>query len=46
MEPENYEEWLEVTGVEDTSEAEGWYNCEEEDRYQYIQDHQEWWENF
>lgn len=45
MEP-GYEEWLEETGVDDTEENKGWYDCPEEDRYEYIIDNQEWWENF
>jgi len=46
MEPESYEEWLELSGIEDTEEARGWYECEEGDRAQYIEDHKDWWENW
>lgn len=44
--PTDYEEWLENANLEDTEENRGWYDCPEEDRYQYIQDHQEWWNDF
>lgn len=45
-EPEDYEEWLEITELEDTEENRGWYDCLEEDRSQYINDHPDWWEKF
>lgn len=46
MGPSNYEEWLEEVGLDDTAENRGWYECEEDDRASYIEDHQEWWDNF
>lgn len=42
----DYEDWLEKSGLEDTEENRGWYDCDEDDRYQYIQDHPDWWDNF
>ena len=45
-EPQNYEEWLFVTGNADSPENRGWYECPEDERAQYIRDHPEWWENF
>lgn len=41
-----YKEWLEETGLDDTDENKGWYDCPEEDRAGYISDNQDWWENF
>lgn len=42
----DYEEWLEETGLEDTAENQGWYECPEEDRAEYIRDNADWWQNF
>lgn len=46
MEPNSYEEWLELSGLDDTDENRGWYECPEEDRYDYIENNREWWESF
>ena len=43
---ENYVEWLEFTGNEDTEETRGWFDCPEEERADYIRNHQEWWSNY
>lgn len=43
---EDYEEWLEVTELEDTEENRGWFECPEEDRYKYIKEHNDWWNKF
>lgn len=43
---DNYEEWLELSGAEDSEETRGWYDCPEGEEYSYIQDHPEWWEKF
>lgn len=45
MNPE-YEEWLKETGLDDTEENKGWFNCPEEDRADYIRNNSEWWNNF
>ena len=29
MEPNSYEEWLELSGLDDTDENRGWYECPE-----------------
>lgn len=46
MEPNNYEEWLELSGLDDTDENRGWYECPEEDRHDYIENNRDWWESF
>ena len=40
-----YNEWLESAGEQDSKENRGWYNCPEEERSDYIKNHQEWWNN-
>lgn len=44
--PDDYDDWLEETGLEDTEENKGWYDCPDEDRHQYIKDNPDWWSNF
>lgn len=34
-----YDEWLNDIGEEDTSEIRGWFYCEENERAQYLEDH-------
>lgn len=34
------------TGLDDTEENKGWFNCPEEDRADYIKNNPEWWNNF
>lgn len=46
MNGEEYREWLEKAEVEDSKEARGWFECPEAEGTQYIQDHQEWWNEF
>ncbi len=41
-----YEEWLEETGLDDTKENQGWYDCPDDEKADYIRDNPEWWENF
>ena len=43
---DDYEGWLKTTGVEDTEETRGWYNCPDGEQHDYIENHQEWWNNF
>lgn len=43
---DNYEEWLELSGAEDSEETRGWYDCPEGGEDDYINEHQEWWNNF
>lgn len=45
-ENDDYQDWLDETGLEDTSENKGWYDCEEDERYDYIQNNPDWWEKF
>lgn len=40
-----YEDWLKETDHEDTELNRGWYECPEEERYEYIQEHEDWWED-
>lgn len=46
MDPNDYEGWLEETGLDDTEENKGWYESSDEDRADYIRDNPEWWSNF
>lgn len=43
---ESYYEWLEDTCLEDTEENRGWFECPDDDRADYIDEHSDWWENF
>ncbi len=43
---DDYEEWLELAEVEDSEETRGWYNCPEDEKADYIRNHQEWWDNY
>lgn len=43
---DGYESWLDTCGLEDTEENRGWYDCPEDQEGQYIEDHQDWWNNF
>ena len=45
-EPSDYEQWLEETGNEDSEETRGWYDCPDDQRSQYIEEHPDWWENY
>lgn len=35
----DYNEWLEEICEEDTPEISGWFNCEDNERSQYLEDH-------
>lgn len=43
---DSYEEWLEKTGLEDSEENRGWYDCPEDEKADYIENHQDWWDSF
>lgn len=43
--PENYEEWLDASGNEDTPTNKAWYNCPEEKRSDFIKENKSWWNN-
>lgn len=43
---DEYEDWLRETDIEDSEEAREWFDCPEEDRAQWIDDHEEWWNNW
>ncbi len=43
---EDYKEWLKETGLDDTKENKGWYDCPEEEKADYIKNNPDWWENF
>ena len=43
---DDYEEWLEETGLEDTEENHGWFDCPDDERSSYIEEHSDWWKNF
>lgn len=43
---DDYNEWLEITGAEDSEETRGWYDCPEGEKNAYIENHKEWWDNF
>jgi hypothetical protein len=36
---DSYEEWLEQTDQDDTQNARDWYNCPDEDREQWMENH-------
>lgn len=42
---DDYEGWLGLTGIEDTKESRGWYDCPDDSKSEYIRDHQDWWDN-
>jgi len=42
----DYQDWLKETGNEDTDENRGWYECPEDERADYIEEHSEWWSNY
>ncbi len=42
----DYDDWLNETGLDDTEENKGWFNCPDDDRADYIENHSDWWENF
>ena len=41
----DYETWLEDSGLDDTAENRGWYDCPEDDRSDYIENNRDWWDN-
>jgi hypothetical protein len=43
--PNDYENWLEDSGLDDTPENRGWYDCPLEESSEYIKDHPDWWNN-
>lgn len=43
---DNYKDWLEETGLQDTTENRGWFECSDEDRSTYINEHPDWWKDF
>lgn len=43
---DDYNEWLEIAEVEDSEETRGWYDCPEGEEADYIENHQEWWDNY
>ena len=43
-EPENYEEWLDASDSEDTPTNRAWYDCPDEERYDFIKNHKSWWD--
>lgn len=42
----DYNDWLNETGLTDTEENKGWFDCPDEDRAGYIRTHTDWWETF
>ncbi|MCM1124643.1 MAG: hypothetical protein NC416_18870 [Eubacterium sp.] len=41
----DYNAWLEATDLEDSEETRGWYDCPEGEESDYIDNHQDWWDN-
>jgi hypothetical protein len=43
---DDYLEWLDETGLEDTDDNRGWFECPEDERANYISEHPDWWSDF
>lgn len=46
IDDDGYQDWLEESDLEDSEEVRGWYDCPEDERAQYIEEHRDWWETF